>query len=43
MSEDEVSALKDCLCRKTLQELHVLAKDINVRPAGSSRKADVVD
>ena len=43
MSEDEVSALKDCLCRKTLQELHVLAKDMNARLAGSSCKADIVD
>ena len=38
LSEDEVSALKDCLCRKTLQELRVIAKDVNVRLAGSSRK-----
>ena len=43
LSEDEVSALKDCLCNKTLQELRVLAKDVNVRLAGSSRKADIVD
>ena len=38
LPEDEVSALKDCLCRKTLQELRVIAKDVNVRLAGSSRK-----
>ena len=43
MSEDEVSALKDRLCSKTLQELRILAKDVNVRLAGSSRKADIVD
>ena len=43
LSEDEVSALKDRLCSKTLQELRVLAKDVNVRLAGSSRKADIVD
>ena len=43
MSEDEVSALKDCLCRETLQELHVLAKDMNVGLVGSSCKADIVD
>ena len=43
LSEDEVSPLKDCLCRKTLQELRVIAKDVNVRLAGSSRKADIVD
>ena len=38
LSEDE-----DCLCRKTLQELRVLAKDVNIRLAGSSCKADMVD
>ena len=43
LSEDEVSALKDCLCSKALQELRVLAKDMNVRLAGSSHKADLVD
>ena len=43
LSEDEVSALKDHLCSKTLQELLVLAKDVNVRLAGSSHKADIVD
>ena len=43
MSEDEVSALIDRLCSKTLQELRVLAKDVNVRLAGSSRKAHIVD
>ena len=37
------SALKECLCRKTLQELRVLAKDLNIRLAGSSRKVDIVD
>ena len=43
LSEDEISALKDRLCSKTLQQLCVLAKDVNVRLAGSSRKADIVD
>ena len=43
LSEDEASALRDCLYRKTLQELRALAKDVNVRLAGSSRKADIVD
>ena len=38
LSEDEVSVLKDCLCRKTLQELRIIAKDVNVRLAGSSCK-----
>ena len=42
LSEDEVSALKDCLCRKMLQELRVIAKDVNVGLAGSSCKADIV-
>ena len=35
LSEDEVSALKDHLCSKMLQELRFLAKDMNVRLAGS--------
>ena len=35
LSEDEASALRDCLHKKTLQELEWLA--------GSSRKADIVD
>ena len=43
LSEDEVSALKDCLCSKMLQELRILAEDVNVRLADSSRKADIVD
>ena len=43
LSEDEASALRDFLYRKTLQELRALAKDMNVRLAGSSRKADIVD
>ena len=43
LSEDEASALRDCLYRKMLQEPRVLAKDVNVRLAGSSCKADIVD
>ena len=43
MSQEEVSALKDRLCSKTLQELRVLAKGVNVRLTGSSRKADIVE
>ena len=43
LSENEISALKDSLCSKTLQELRVLAKGVNVRLTGSSRKADIVD
>ena len=43
LSEDKVSALKNHLFSIMLQELHVLAKDINVRLAGSSHKADIVD
>ena len=42
-SQDEVSVLKDRLSAKTLQELRVLAKDVSIRLAGSSRKADIVD
>ena len=43
LSQDEVSVLTDRLCSKTLQELRVLAKGVNVRLAGSSRKKDIVD
>ena len=43
MSEDVVSALKDHLCRKTLQELRVLAKDVKGRLADLMRKADTAD
>ena len=39
----EVSALKDRLCSKMLQELHVFAKDMNIRLTGSSRKTDIVE
>ena len=43
LSQEEVSALKDRLCSKMLQELRVLAKGVNVRLTGSSRKADIVE
>ena len=42
LSQEEVSVLKDRLCSKMLQELRVLAKDMNVRLTGSSRKTDIV-
>ena len=42
MSE-EVSALKDHLSGKALQELQVLAKDVNVRLIDSSCKTDIVE
>ena len=43
LSDDEISALKDRLCSKTIQELRILAKGVNVRLTGSSRKVDIVD
>ena len=43
LSENEILALKDGLCSKTIQELRVLAKDVNVRLTGSSRKANIVE
>ena len=43
LSKDEVSALKDHLCSKMLQELHVPARDANIRLAGLSHKAVIVD
>ena len=42
LSDDEISALKDRLCSKTVQELRILAKGVNVRLTGSSRKVDIV-
>ena len=35
--------LKHCLCSKTLQELRIFAKDVSVRLAGLSWKADIVN
>ena len=43
LSENEILALKDGLCSKTIQELRVLAKDVNVRLTGSLQKADIVE
>ena len=43
LSDSEISAIKDSLCSRTLQKLRVLAKGVNVRLTGSSRKADIVD
>ena len=43
LSDDEISALKDRLCSKTVQKLRILAKGVNVRLTGSSRKVDIVD
>ena len=43
LSDDEISVLKDRLCSKTVQELRILAKGVNVRLTGSSRKVDIVD
>ena len=41
--EDEVVVLKEHLSNKMLQELHVLAKDVDVRLAGLSHQADILD
>ena len=43
LSQVEVLVLTDHLCSKTLQELHVLAKGVNVRLAGLLRKKDIVN
>ena len=35
LSDGEILGIKDCLYSKTLKELHILAKDLNVRLTGS--------
>ena len=43
LSDNKISAPKDSLHNKTLQELHILAKDVNVRLTGLSHKTDTVN
>ena len=42
-SENELLELRDCLSKKTLKELWLLAKSVSVKLTGSSRKLDIID
>jgi len=42
-SKNELLELQDCLSKKTLKELRLLAKSVSVRLTGSSRKLDIID
>ena len=43
LCEGDVAKLRDCLHKRTIKELHILAKSVSVRLTGSSRKGDIAD
>ena len=43
LCEADIAKLRDCLHKKTIKELRILAKSISVRLTGSSHKGDIAD
>ena len=43
LCEGDVAKLRDCLHKRTIKELRILAKSVSVRLTGSSRKGDIAD